>query len=68
MTPAGAFIAKYRPGSMMDAAISAITATDDSISMEPYPIIRTCVSFWIIFGVVPEEMRSGSRTGPRTRW
>ena len=34
-TPAGAFIAKYRPGSMMQAATSAMTATDDSISMEP---------------------------------
>ena len=33
--PAGAFIAKYRPGSMMQAAIIAMTATNDSISMAP---------------------------------
>ncbi len=35
MTPAGAFIAKYSPGSMIDAATSAITATNDSMSIEP---------------------------------
>jgi hypothetical protein len=41
---------------MPDAATSAMTATDDSMSMEPYPIIRTCVSFWIVFGVVLEAI------------
>lgn len=34
-TPAGEFIAKYRPGLRMDAAAMAMTATNDSISMEP---------------------------------
>ena len=35
VAPAGAFIAKYRPGSMIEAAIIAITATNDSISIAP---------------------------------
>ena len=32
---AGLFMAKYTPGSMHDAATSAITATKDSASMPP---------------------------------
>ena len=35
MTPAGEFIAKYRPGSMMQAAIIAMIATNDSVSIAP---------------------------------
>ncbi|MNN78031.1 hypothetical protein D3C81_1945460 [compost metagenome] len=31
----GVFMAKYRPGSMMEAATSAMMATKDSISMPP---------------------------------
>ena len=31
-------------------------ATNDSVSMPPYPIMRMCPSLSIIFGVVPEEM------------
>ena len=34
-SPAGAFIAKYRPGSRMLAAISAMIATNDSMSIAP---------------------------------
>src|SRR5215211_310881 len=49
-----AFIAKYTPGSRAVAAMMAITATKDSMSMAPYPIMRTCDSFWMSLGVVPE--------------
>ena len=35
MSPAGALIAKYVPGVRMHAAISAITATSDSLSIAP---------------------------------
>jgi hypothetical protein len=35
ITAAGAFIAKYTPGSMIDAATIAMIATNDSISMPP---------------------------------
>ena len=35
VAPAGLFIAKYSPWSMTTAAISALTATKDSISMPP---------------------------------
>ena len=31
-------------------------ATNDSVSIAPYPIIRVWLSFSIIFGVVPEQM------------
>ena len=41
---------------MTEAAISALMATKDSISMPPYPIIRTWDSLAIILGVVPEAM------------
>ena len=34
-TAAGAFIAKYSPGSMIEAAMIAMTATNDSISIAP---------------------------------
>ena len=34
-TAAGLFIAKYTPGSITEAAISAIIATNDSISIAP---------------------------------
>jgi hypothetical protein len=51
-----AFIAKYTPGSRVVAAIMAITATKDSISIAPYPIMRTCDSFWMSLGVVPEAI------------
>ena len=43
---------------MIEAAISALMATKDSISMAPYPIIRTWLSFATIFGVVPDAMRA----------
>src|SRR5688572_16913767 len=49
-----AFIAKYTPGSRVTAAIIAITATKDSVSIAPYPMNCTCDSFWISLGVVPE--------------
>ena len=39
---------------MTEAARSALIATKDSMSMPPYPIIRTCDSLAIILGVVPE--------------
>ncbi len=35
VAPAGAFIEKYSAGSRMQAAISALMATKDSISMPP---------------------------------
>ncbi len=54
ITPAGALIAKYTPGVSTDAAISAITATMDSISIPPYPTGRTSVSFSRSLGVVPD--------------
>ena len=38
----------------IQAAINAIIATADSISIEPYPTILACDSFSNIFGVVPE--------------
>ena len=41
---------------MIDAQIIALTATKLSASMPPYPIIRTCDSFSIIFGVVPDAI------------
>ena len=44
------------PGSSTHAAVSAITATNDSASMPPKPIRRMCDSFSIIFGVVPDEI------------
>ena len=40
----------------MEAAIGALIATNDSISMLPYPTIRTWLSLAIIFGVVPEAI------------
>ena len=39
---------------MIDAQMIALTATNALGSMPPYPIIRTCDSFSIIFGVVPD--------------
>src|SRR5690349_16595821 len=51
----GVLMAKYRPGSSAHAAMSAMTATNDSMSIEPYPMSRTCDSFCTIFGVVPED-------------
>src|SRR5467141_1456319 len=48
------FIAKYTPGSRVQAAIIAITPTNDSISMPPYPMSRASDSRAIILGVVPE--------------
>jgi hypothetical protein len=35
ITAAGLFMAKYTPGSMIEAATSAMIATNDSISMPP---------------------------------
>lgn len=35
MTPHGEFTAKNRPGSMMQAAMIAMTATKDSVSIAP---------------------------------
>ena len=48
------FIAKYTPGSRIQAAIIAITPTNDSISIAPYPMMRASLSRAIILGVVPE--------------
>jgi len=48
------FMAKYTPGSSVQAAIIAITPTNDSISMPPYPMSRASDSRAIIFGVVPD--------------
>src|SRR5438034_940917 len=48
------FIAKYTPGSSVQAAIIAITPTNDSISMPPYPMSRASASRAIILGVVPD--------------
>ena len=56
-TVPGMFIAKYRPWSSTHAAASAQIATNDSMSMAPYPIIRTCDSFSMSFGVVPDATR-----------
>ena len=44
------------PGSSTHAAVSAITATNDSASMPPKPMKRACDSFSIILGVVPDEI------------
>jgi len=41
---------------MTEAAIRALIATKDSISMPPYPIIRTWLSLATILGVVPEAI------------
>ena len=41
---------------MMAAAMSAMMATNDSTSIEPYPMMRAWLSFWMSFGVVPDEM------------
>jgi hypothetical protein len=41
---------------MTEAAIRALIATNDSISMPPYPIIRIWLSLPIILGVVPEAI------------
>jgi hypothetical protein len=43
---------------MTEAAIRALIATNDSVSMPPYPIIRTWLSLLIIFGVVPEAINA----------
>ena len=43
------------PGSSAVAAASAITATNDSISMPPYPMTRASCSWRIILGVVPDD-------------
>src|SRR5713101_89075 len=53
---AGLLIAKYTPGVIAQAATMAITPTNDSISIAPYPIKRAWLSRRIIFGVVPEEI------------
>src|SRR5213083_89182 len=42
------------PGSSVQAAIIAITPTNDSISIPPYPMKRASVSRAIILGVVPD--------------
>src|SRR5271166_6720426 len=57
-TPAGLLIAKYTPGRSAIAAIRAITATNDSTIMAPYPIIRASRSRVSILGVVPDEIRA----------
>ena len=54
----GALMAKYTPGVSEQAAMSAITATNDSMSIAPYPIIRASVSRSINLGVVPDAMRA----------
>src|SRR5919109_1661228 len=42
------------PGSSVQAAIMAMTPTNDSMTMPPYPILRASGSLEIILGVVPE--------------
>ena len=54
---AGLFMAKYTPGSMMEADTKAMTATKDSINMPAYPMKGACISFSSNLGVVPEEIR-----------
>ena len=44
------------PGSSTQAAVSAMIATKDSVSIPPKPISRMCDSRSTIFGVVPDEM------------
>jgi hypothetical protein len=44
------------PGCKTQAAIIAMIPTNDSMSMDPYPIRRACPSRMISFGVVPEEI------------
>src|SRR5262245_60829947 len=56
-TPAGEFTAKNTPGCSEHAAISAITATNPSSSIDPYPTGHAFHSRAIIFGVVPDEIR-----------
>src|SRR5438876_1173076 len=53
---AGLLIAKYTPGASAQAATIAITPTNDSMSIDPYPTSRAWPSFISILGVVPEEM------------
>src|ERR1700675_4694155 len=53
---AGLLIAKYTPGVMAQAAIMAITPTNDSISIAPHPKKRGWLSRMIILGVVPDEI------------
>src|SRR5579862_6599870 len=56
-TPAGEFTAKNTPGWSEAAAISAITATKLSSSIEPYPTANAWRSRARSFGVVPEEIK-----------
>src|SRR5664280_2543269 len=56
--PTGLLRAEEIPCVMTEAAIRALIATNDSVSMPPYPIIRTWLSLLIIFGVVPEAIRA----------
>ncbi len=56
ISPAELFIAKYTPGWITVAAMSAIIATNDSINIPPYPMKRIWPSFSIIFGVVPDAI------------
>jgi hypothetical protein len=42
------------PGSSSAAAHSAMIATNDSISIPPYPMSRASLSRVSIFGVVPD--------------
>ena len=41
---------------MITAVIRAMTATNDSVSMAPYPMGRAWLSFSSSFGVVPDAM------------
>ena len=52
----GLLIAKYTPGGIAQAATMAITPTNDSSNIAPYPMNRAWLSRRIIFGVVPEEI------------
>ena len=55
---AGELIAKYTPGSSTAAQIRAMIATNDSMSMPPYPIIRISRSLFTSFGVVPDDTKA----------
>src|ERR1035437_10119048 len=56
--PTGLLMAKEIPWLMTEAAIRALIATNDSVSMPPSPVIRTWFSLAIILGVMPEALRA----------
>ena len=50
-------MARYTPGSSVQAAMSAMMATSDSNNIAPYPMGRAYDSRVMIFGVMPLAMR-----------